>query len=123
WLAAADIGFSAVQDVWFGLLNAAAGVVVGVALTVWSGRAGAWRRLGLWFGGGLLGPGACLVVGSGLGGGFSGFGGAGSGAVVGAEVVAPLTLTSPGLLAAWVFATGLVMVVALGARAGFGRTW
>ncbi|MDR3359240.1 MAG: hypothetical protein LBO20_00980 [Bifidobacteriaceae bacterium] len=121
WLAAADVDFSAVQDIWFGLLNSAAGIGVGIALTVWSGRAGAWRRAGLWFGGGLLGPAVCLLVGSAAGGGFGGA--AGLGAEVGAEVTAPLTLTSPGLLVVWVFAAGLVVVAALGARAVYGRTW
>jgi hypothetical protein len=116
WLAQADPGFGAAQDVWFGLLTAAAGAGVGVAVVAWSGRPRAWRRSCLWLGGCLLGPLACLAVGVGVSGGLGP-------PAVGVEVVAPLTLTSPGLLAAWALGASLVAMAALGARAAFGRTW
>jgi hypothetical protein len=116
WAAELDYGFGAAQDIWFGLLTAGAGALVGVALTMWSGRPRPWRRFGLWVAGSVLGAAACLGTGWALGGSLAA-------PAVGAAVRAPLTLTSPGLLAAWAFSAALVAMTSLAVRSWFGRTW
>ncbi|MDR2380179.1 MAG: hypothetical protein LBE08_03230 [Bifidobacteriaceae bacterium] len=116
WVAADDLGFSAVQDVWFAGLMGVAGLALGCALTAWSGRPrSAWRIV--WWLGGAVGA-SVLAAGAGaaLTGGFAS-------PEVGATAVAPVELTSLGLLALWPFVAALVVMLALAARGLFGRTF
>ncbi|MDR1393885.1 MAG: hypothetical protein LBJ62_07965 [Bifidobacteriaceae bacterium] len=116
WLARSELDFSAGQDVLFGLLMVGAGLVTGTLLAIWSAGPRPARRAALWFGGSVLGAAACALVGCALGGAFAVH-------QVGANLVAPLTLTSWGLLAAWPAVAGLVVAATLIARGLFGRTW
>jgi hypothetical protein len=116
WVAEADYGFGAAQDVWFALLTALPGLVVGLALTWWSGRPRAGRRLVLWMVGAVAGAWCCVLVGAAAGGAFAS-------RAVGAAVRAPVELTSWGLVATWAVLAAVVPAVGLAARAAFGRSW
>ncbi|MDR0626722.1 MAG: hypothetical protein LBG11_05595 [Bifidobacteriaceae bacterium] len=117
WYAEDQAGFGAAQDTWFALLVALPGLAVGILLSRWSERPHPVRRLVCWLVGGVLGSTCCWLVGSGLGGGF------GSPGQGDSAQAAPLTLTAPGLLALWPFASALIVTAVLAARAAFGRTW
>ncbi|MDR2567406.1 MAG: hypothetical protein LBC97_15365 [Bifidobacteriaceae bacterium] len=117
WYAQSDTDFGALQDLWFGALTLAPGLVAGALLVRWSDRPAPLGRAGLWMGGSVLGSLACWATGVGLSGGF------GSPALAASAEEAPVVLTSYGLLALWPFAAAAVLAVSLLARASFGRTW
>jgi hypothetical protein len=117
WYAADDYGFSAGQDVWFALLGVPIGIAVGVALLVWSARPLAFRRALLWLSGCVLGTLACYLVGCLLGGGFATY-------AAGQQVtMAPVSLTSYGLMAVWTATASLTLTLGLVIRSLFGTSW
>ncbi|MDR2114640.1 MAG: hypothetical protein LBO75_05105 [Bifidobacteriaceae bacterium] len=116
WYAPTDLGFNAAQDVWFAVLTAVPGLTVGVLLVLWSARPQPLRRFAWWWGGGVVGAGLCALTGSLLGGAFAS-------PPAGSDAAASLTLTSPGLVAAWAFLAALVVMLSLAARGLFGKTW
>jgi hypothetical protein len=116
WYAESNQGFSAAQDVLFGLVTVVPGIVVGVLLTLWSARPGAGRRLTAWLGGAVAGSLVCWMTGCLLGHGFASY-------APGAVAPAPLTLTSYGLLAVWPAAAAFAVTLALMGKGLFSSRW
>jgi hypothetical protein len=116
WYSEVDPAFSAAQDVFFALVTAGPGLLVGVLLTMWCSRPRAGRRLTVWLSGTVAGSLACWLTGCLLGHGFSAY-------QLGTITAAPLTLTSYGLLALWPAAAAFLATVALTAKGLFSSSW